>query len=183
MTLTFATGNAHKATMAAKLLGVPLEHKKVDLDEIQTTDLVALVEHKVRQAYDQVKSPVIVDDFGFGFNAMNGLPGPFTKFFIESDNGAEMMCRMIDGFDDKSATVTCAIGYCDGVTTKVFTKVLHGTTADHPRGTNGIHTDQIFIPEGYSLTRAELDDDEYDIVYAKVRPLQELRAFLESMNA
>lgn len=180
MTLTFVTGNPHKAEKAARLLGRPLEHRKVELDEIQTVDLVELVEHKVRQAYAAIGSPVMVDDFGFGFTALNGLPGPFTKFFIESENGDEKMCRMIDSFNDRSAVVTCAIGYYDGTTLKVFQKSLHGTTADHSRGSNGIATDRIFIPDGYDVTRAELNDEDYDKVYVAVRPYDELRAFLES---
>lgn len=183
MKLTFATGNAHKAMMTARLIGMPLDHQKLHLDELQTIDLVELVEHKVKQAYEQIQSPVIVDDFGFGFNALNGLPGPFTKFFIEPEGGDEMMCRMVDGFDDRSATTTCAIGYCDGTTTRVFIKSLNGTTAMNPRGENGIHTDRIFIPEGYTVTRAELDDDEYEKVYDMVRPLDQLRDFLETHNA
>ena len=183
MKLTFVTGNPHKAEMAGMLLGYSIEHKKVHLDEIQTIDLVELVEHKARQAFEQIGSPVIVDDFGFGFKALGGLPGPFTKFFIEPENGAEMMCRMIDGFKDRSASVTSAIGYCDGDVTKVFIKSLNGTTADTPRGTNGIHTDQIFIPEGYEVTRAELTDEEYAVVYEQVRPYDKLRDFLRTRYA
>lgn len=182
MNLTFVTGNTHKAEKAAKLLGRDLHHVKLDLDELQTTNLEELVEHKVRQAYDKVGSPVIVDDFGFGFKALNGLPGPFTKFFIASPNGPEMMCRMVDAFDDRSASVSTAIGYYDGMILKVFIRTLTGTTANQPRGTNGIDTDKIFIPTGYSKTRAELDDDEYDKVYMMVRPYDELRGFLESLD-
>ncbi len=179
MNITFVTGNAHKAEKASKLLGRQLSHERVDLDEIQTVDLTQLVEHKVQQAYEKVGLPVIVDDFGFGFNALNGLPGPFTKFFVESEDGPEKMCRMIDAFDDRSATVTCAIGFYDGRTLKVFEKTLDGRTADHPIGTNGIATDKIFIPNGYTLTRAQLDDKEYDRVYEMVRPYDELREFLQ----
>lgn len=178
MNLTLVTGNAHKAEKASELLGLPLFHAKVELDELQTIDLSKLVEHKVRQAYAVIKSPVIVDDFGFGFSALNGLPGPFTKFFVESPGGDEMLCRMVDGFNDRSAAVTCAIGYYDGTTLKVFQKTLQGTTSEHPRGGNGIATDRIFVPEGYTKTRAELDDAEYDFVYQLVRPYDELRDFL-----
>jgi non-canonical purine NTP pyrophosphatase (RdgB/HAM1 family) len=182
MKLTFVTGNAHKAEKASRLLGRPLDHRKVELEEIQTVDLVELVQHKVRQAYEAVGSAVIVDDFGFGFNAMNGLPGPFTKFFIEPEGGDEMMCRMIDSFSDRSAYVTTVIGFYDGATLKVFQKVLHGTTAQHPKGSNGIATDRIFIPNGYTKTRAELDDEEYDKVYKLVRPFDELNEFLTELE-
>ncbi|HRJ06201.1 MAG TPA: non-canonical purine NTP pyrophosphatase [Candidatus Saccharibacteria bacterium] len=177
--LVFVTGNQHKAEKASQLLGRPLKHQKVELDEIQTVDLARLVEHKVRQAYDKIQAPVIVDDFSYGFNALNGLPGPFTKFFVESHDGAEKMCRMIDSFDDRSAVVTSAIGYFDGNTLMVFERSLGGTTAKHPKGTNGIGTDTIFIPDGYTKTRAELDDKEYDKVYEAVRPFDELRKFLD----
>lgn len=180
MTLTFVTGNQHKAEMASKLLGRPLLHQKVELDELQTVDLKKLVEHKVLQAYEIIGSPVFVDDFGFGFNALNGLPGPFTKFFIEADDGAEKMCRMIDSFDDRSAVIVSVIGYYDGNTLMIFEKSFPGSTSDHPRGSNGIGTDTIFIPEGYTKTRAELDDKEYDDFYGRVRPFDELRAFLNN---
>jgi len=182
MSLTFVTGNAHKAEKAAALLGRELQHVKLDLDELQTTDLNELVEHKVRQAYEKVGSPVIVDDFGFGFKALNGLPGPFTKFFIGSPDGPEMMCRMVDSFGDRSSDLSSAIGYYDGVTLKVFVRSLEGSTAEHPRGSNGIDTDKIFIPAGYSQTRAELSDEEYDKVYTMVRPYDELRNFLDAVD-
>lgn len=182
MSLTFVTGNAHKAEKAAKLLGRELDHVKLDLDELQTTDLRQLVEHKVRQAYERVGSPVFVDDFGFGFTALKGLPGPFTKFFVGTEDGPEMMCRMIDSFDDRSASVSTAIAYYDGDTLRVFIRSLSGTTAEHPRGSNGIDTDKIFIPDGYSQTRAELDDEQYDEVYAMVRPYDELRRFLDGVD-
>lgn len=37
-----------------KLLGMPIEHIKLDLDEIQSLDLKEVVEHKVRQAYEKI---------------------------------------------------------------------------------------------------------------------------------
>lgn len=179
MNVTFVTGNEHKADKTAKLLGRELLHQKIELDEIQTTDLIELAEHKIRQAYEQVKKPVIIDDFGLGLDALSGLPGPFIKFFVEIDNGLESICRMVDGLGDRNATATCVIAFYDGKTLKVFKKILPGSIAQHPIGINGIHTDQIFIPDGYSQTRAELNDEEYDNVYRKVRPLDELKEFLD----
>jgi len=181
MKITFATGNQHKADKTAQLLGRDIDHEKVDLDELQTTDLAELAEHKVRQAYDKLQRPVIVDDYGLGFESLNGLPGPFIKFFIEASDGLERLCRMIDNLDDsRRAYTTCVIAFYDGTTLKVFEKTMLGTIADHPVGSNGIHTDQIFKPDGYDgRTRAELNDDEYDEVYRKVRPLDELKRFLD----
>ncbi len=52
--ITFITGNQKKADYLAKYLGFPIEHQKIDLDEIQSLDLREIVEHKVKQAYEKV---------------------------------------------------------------------------------------------------------------------------------
>lgn len=180
MRITFATGNQHKADKTAQLLGRELDHEKIDLDELQTLNLAELLEHKVRQAYETLQRPVIVDDYGLGFDAFNGLPGPFIKFFIEADDGLEKLCRMIDNLETRRARTVCAIAFYDGNTLKVFEKTMLGEIAQHPIGENGIHTDRIFIPDGCNgRTRAQLDDVQYDIVYKKVRPLDELKEFLD----
>ena len=45
-------------------------HQKLDLDEIQSLDLRTVVEHKVRQAYELVKKPVLVEDTSLQFEAL-----------------------------------------------------------------------------------------------------------------
>ena len=67
--ITFITGNQDKADYLAKYLGLPVKHIKLDLDEIQSLDLSSIVEHKVRQAYDKIKTPVIVEDVSLEFTA------------------------------------------------------------------------------------------------------------------
>ncbi len=177
--LTFITGNQHKADSYARLLGMPLAHRKVDLDEIQSADFVEVARHKIDQAYAEVGTPVIIDDFGFCIDALNGLPGPFTKFFVEPADGVEKLCRIADVLESRAAKVVCAIAYKDSEQTRVFVKELHGAVADTPRGTLGIATDMIFEPEGYGgRTRSELSQSEYDEVYLQVRPINELRDFL-----
>jgi len=80
-TLTFITGNPKKAEYLSKYLSFHVSHQKIELDEIQSTDLMVIVEHKVRQAYDRVKSPILVEDVSLVFEDFGKLPGPFIKFF------------------------------------------------------------------------------------------------------
>ena len=79
-TVTFITGNQHKADYLSRMLGLPLKYRAVDITEIQSTSLEEIVEHKVRQAYMVAKCPVLVEDVALGFTALGGLPGPFIKF-------------------------------------------------------------------------------------------------------
>ena len=175
----FITGNQNKADYLAQTLGIPLEHKKLDLDEIQEVDHKRLVEHKVLQAYELLKQPVLVEDTASGFTALGGLPGPFMKYFLAVPNGLENLCRMLDSFKDRSAYASAIYGYYDGKELRFFTGRLDGTIADHPRGEGGFGWDPIFEPEGYGgLTRAELSPEQDIESYNKIRDLAGLRAFL-----
>lgn len=78
--ITFITGNQFKADYLAKYLGFSVDHHKLDLDEIQSLDLHKIVEHKVKQAYDILESPVLVEDVSLEFKALGGLPGAVYPF-------------------------------------------------------------------------------------------------------
>lgn len=80
--ITFITGNQKKVEYMRKLLMMPIEHIRLDLDEIQSLDLREVVEHKVRQAYDIIRKPVIVDDVSFEFCILGRIPGTFVKHFV-----------------------------------------------------------------------------------------------------
>lgn len=116
----FVTGNQNKVDYLSNALGIELDHHKLNLDEIQSTDPREVADHKARQAYDILKKPVLIEDVSLCFNALNGLPGTFVKFFIESENGAEILCRMLDGFSDRSAYGSVIYSYYDGRDVKHF---------------------------------------------------------------
>lgn len=178
----FITGNQDKADYLARTLGIPLEHRKIDLDEVQSADPQKVVEHKVRQAYDLLQQPVLVEDTSLSFAALDGLPGPFIKFFNDAHNGLEMMCRMLDGFHDRSAYACAIYGYYDGTIVKFFEGRLDGLIVDHPRGSGGYGWDAIFEPVAYpGQTRAELSSDDYIVAYNQVRDTDGLRTFLQSL--
>lgn len=178
----FITGNQNKADYLAKLLSLPLEHQKINLDEIQSVSLEEVVEHKVRQAYEIAQRPVLVEDVALSFEALGGLPGPFVRFFVEAPSGLENLCRMLDGFDDRAAVASCVFGYYDGQKLELLRGDLRGKIADHPRGEGGFGWDKIFCPEGYDgKTRAELTPEQNDITYTTIKPITELREFLKNL--
>lgn len=173
----FITGNQDKADYLARHLGIAVDHQKVALDELQSLDLHEIVEHKARQAYDIVKQPVLVEDVSLEFSALRRLPGPFIKFFVE-DSGLEACCRMLDGFADRSATARCTFGYFDGETIQLLDGELTGQIAQSPRGENGFGWDKIFIPQGYDITRAEMNNQDDESTYTTIKPFAKLREFL-----
>ncbi|MBM3210136.1 non-canonical purine NTP pyrophosphatase [Candidatus Saccharibacteria bacterium] len=176
----FITGNASKAAYLSRYLGVELAHQKFNLDEIQSTDLQEIVEHKVRQAYElSGRQPVLVEDVALEFTALSGLPGPFIKFFVDAENGLEKLCRMLDSFSDRTATARCVFGYYDGGRVKLFEGSLTGVIANVPRGESGFGWDKIFCPDGYGgQTRAELTPKGDEETYLRIKPFSELKQFL-----
>jgi non-canonical purine NTP pyrophosphatase (RdgB/HAM1 family) len=178
MKITFITGNQKKANYLVKYLGYPVEHVKLDLDEIQSLDLKEIVEHKVRQAYEKIKKPVIVEDVSLEFEALNGLPGPFIRFFVDNIP-FEIICSMVNGLS-RRATAKCVFGYFDGSELKLFEGGLGGTIAEIPSGENGYGWDKIFIPDGYITTRAQLNEEDDQKTYLQIKPFIALKAFLES---
>lgn len=176
--ITFITGNQNKADYLAKYLGHSVDHVKLDLDEIQSLDLKEIVEHKVRQAYEKIKKPVIVEDVALEFAALGGLPGPFIKFFVEKVP-FEMICSMIDG-KTRDATARCVFGYFDGKDLELFESSLDGKIAETPSGENGYGWDKIFIPQGYTETRASLEEKDDQKTYLQIKPFAKLKEFLES---
>lgn len=58
---------------------------------------------------------------------------------------------------------------------------MSGVVADHPRGENGFGWDQIFCPDDYNgRTRAELNDEQYQTTYLTIKPLMQVRKYLEN---
>ncbi len=178
----FISGNQDKINYLSKTVGMELDHQKINLDEIQSTDPKIIIEHKVRQAYSLIQKPVLVEDTSLTFTALGNLPGPFIKFFVDAENGLENMCRMLDGFDDRTAFGSVIYGYFDGTQPHFFEGRLDGVIAQHPQGDGGYGWDKIFIPNGYGgLSRAELTQEQDIDSYNKLRDTAGLRTFLKSI--
>lgn len=178
--ITFITGNQNKADYLAKYLGFPVQHQKLDLDELQSMDLNFIVEHKVKQAYNIIKKPVIVEDVSLEFDALGGLPGPFIKFFVD-EVPFESICRMIDE-KNRNAKAKCVFRYYDGKILKLFEGEMGGKIAEHPTGENGYGWDKLFIPNGYSVTRASLNEEEDLKTYLQIKPFEKLKEFLTTLT-
>ncbi len=179
---SFITGNQHKADYFSRQMGVDIPHKKVELDEIQSADLHEIVTHKLKQAYELVKQPVLVEDVSLGFTALGGMPGPFIRWFLEY-TGPEACCRLLDGFTDRTAAITCTFGYYDGQEMTFFDSEMLGRISENPRGENGFGFDSFFIMDGYDITRAELSQEEAEKTYAEhMKPFKEVREFLTELK-
>lgn len=173
-TLIIASGNQGKITEFSRLLNQELEGKKLDLPEIQATDVRDVAKKKAEAAYAQLGMPVFVDDTGLYIDAWNQLPGALIAWFLDNV-GNEGIIKMLEGWSDRSARVVTALGYCDENGSQVFVGELAGSIANAPKGENGFGYDPIFIPENTDKTFAEMTGSEKDAISMRARAAAEMR--------
>jgi len=86
-TIYFVTGNSGKVASLQHILeqyGIKVKQEKIELSEIQADDLESVSVYKAKQAFDILKKPVIVDDSGFFIECLNGFPGVYTKYILDT---------------------------------------------------------------------------------------------------
>lgn len=175
--ITFITGNPGKAAYLSEHFHIPVAHKKLDLEEIQSLDVQTVVADKAQRAFAIMQTPVLVEDVSLIYTSLKTLPGPFIKWFLES-LGTEGLCRLADASPDRSARAEVAFALCDATGVHIFSGVMNGTIAQTPRGDVGFGWDPIFIPEGYTETWAEMSSEAKHASSMRKQPLDELKVFL-----
>lgn len=182
MNVVYVTGNPDKAKYFARMTKMDIPHMSFDVDEVQSTSLSEIVEHKARQAYELAKCPVIVEDTKLSFKALGALPGPLIKWFFQ-ELGDDGLCRLLDRYNDRTAFAGAAMAYYDGVNLEIFERELEGSIADSPSKNNtGFGWNNIFIPTGAKITLAEMSEKEFEKYYAKIKPFDEVVIFLKTIN-
>ena len=158
MTTYLITGNPGKLRELQAVLppSLGLTHKDLDLNEIQSIDPHEIVSHKVREAYRIVGEPVIVEDVSAELESLNGLPGPFVKFFMQK-LGNDSLYKL--GGEGDRVTVRCTMAYFDGEREIIADGIMLGTITaptDHNKLGSGFGFDSVIIPDGYDQTLYDL---------------------------
>ena len=178
MNLNFVTSNPNKFRELSELLECNLFYIELDLQEIQTTDLCELVKFKLRQAFEHVQAPVIVEDTSLYFEAWNELPGPLVKFFLKNI-GLSGMVKALDEFNNNSAVAACCLGFTkDGESMHLFEGKVRGNIVE-PRGSQHFGWDAIFLPTGYKQTFGEMSSKEKHQISPRGAAAKKFKDFLK----
>ena len=60
----------------------------------------------------KLNTPLIVDDTGFFIDALNGFPGPYAAYVLNSIGNAGIL-KLMEGISDRNARFTTGIAYAD----------------------------------------------------------------------
>jgi ribokinase/non-canonical purine NTP pyrophosphatase (RdgB/HAM1 family) len=191
--LTFVTGNKKKLEEVRQILSAsddttsfPYEivNQKLDLPELQGADAILIAKEKCRIAAQTVIGPCFIEDTSLCFNALNGMPGPYIKWFLDKC-GHDGLNAMLVGFDDRSAYAQTIIAYTDGSPEdEIF--VFDGRTDGRivpPRGSLDFGWDPVFEPlEGGGHTYAEMNKNTKNMISHRSRSFAKFRKFLSDRN-
>lgn len=167
MKVIFATSNRAKFEQAIQMAEgrkVEFVFKTIDFEELRDIDVESIVKSKALQAWNKFKKPVIVNDSGIFIDALNGFPGTQVNFALKT-LGINNILRLLEGESDRKVTFKIAIAFADNGKVKMFYDEYPGVLTTEPRGDNnrGGWSDflKLYIPEGYTKTTAELNDEEW----------------------
>ncbi|MFB6075546.1 MAG: RdgB/HAM1 family non-canonical purine NTP pyrophosphatase [Candidatus Aenigmatarchaeota archaeon] len=173
--VTIVTSNEGKFREFKSILDVPLKRKNLDLEEIQSVDVGRVVKHKLKQAYEILGEPVIVEDTGLFIEDLNGLPGALVRFFLER-MGNEGICSIVG--DNKKAYAETCIGYMNSKDERMFKGRLEGKIVEEPRGNKGFGWGPTFLPKGERLTFGQMEKEKKNSISMRKKAIKKLEKYL-----
>ncbi len=173
---TFISGNLDKVRYLEIYCGFAIPYMNIDLDEVQSLDLLYVTKKKAEAAFAIVQSPVLVEDVAFECAGWGGLPGTFIKFFMKG-MGIEGFCAALPE-TNRSVVARCVYDYYDGIEHTHFEGSMKGEVPRMPRGAAGYGWDRMFIPDGETVTRAEMSEEDNMRTYCIIKPLAAVKQFL-----
>jgi len=176
MKLVLATGNKGKLREFKQMCKdevVPFSELLGEFEIVEDGDTFAsnaLI--KARTIYEKLaaKNPsieylVISDDSGISLPVLDGAPGIYSaRYAGVGVTDKENLYKLIDAVKAKGLTstpayYTAAIAIVSKYGEYVVHGWMHGDVIDEARGDKGFGYDGMFIPDGYTLTLGELDDN------------------------
>jgi XTP/dITP diphosphohydrolase len=114
--------------------------------------------------------PAVSDDSGLTVHALNGMPGILSARWAgkhgDDQANLDLLLGQLSDIDHRDAAFICvaALALPDGSAEWTTTGVLAGRLTREPRGGNGFGYDPIFVPDGLTVTTAELAPEQKDAI-------------------
>lgn len=191
-TLVFATNNRHKLDEVQKIAGkdiniVSLADINCNEDIPETADTLegnALI--KARYVKEHYGFDCFADDTGLEVEALNNAPGVYSARYAGEEKSAEAnMNKLLNALkesNNRKARFRTVIALILNGKEFVFEGAVYGTIIEEKRGNAGFGYDPVFVPEGHSLTFAELGEDIKNTISHRAEAIKKLDKFLLSLN-
>ena len=192
MELVFATNNKHKLKEISALAGEHfvirgLEEMGIceEIPEEQET-LSGNASQKAWYIYKLTGANCFADDTGLEIDALDGRPGVFSARYAgpacsPQDNMDKVLAEMHGNINRKANFRTVISLIIDG-TEYQFEGAVDGQMLTERHGAEGFGYDPIFMPDGFTLSFAEMALADKNKISHRGRATQKLIAFLKDLH-
>jgi XTP/dITP diphosphohydrolase len=172
----FVTSNIHKFQEARKILseyGLAVAKLKVEAVEIQDNSLENIAKYSVNDAVKRCGLPIFVEDSGIFVDALNGFPGPYSRY-IHDTVGIGSIIKLMENNENRAAHFRSVVAFASPKTQPTcFVGRVDGKISLRKRGTGGFGYDPIFVPlEGDGRTFGEMTMTEKNRFSHRARALR-----------
>lgn len=190
MKLVFATNNRHKLQEVRDILGERVEVlslKDIDCnDEIPETGTTleenALI--KARWVKEKYGYNCFADDTGLEVEALGGAPGVYSARYAgeECDSQANMLKLLenLTGKSNRNAQFRTVIALIIENEEILFDGVVKGVISEKKMGEAGFGYDPIFIPDGYSMSFAQMESRLKNSISHRYRATEKLNDYINN---
>lgn len=132
---------------------------------------------KARDGFRATGLACVADDSGISVDALNGMPGVLSARWSgrhgdDPANTSLLLAQLADVPDERrGAAFVSACALVSASSSTVVRGEWPGTVIREPRGDGGFGYDPVFLPEGSTLTAAELSPAEKDAASHRGRAL------------
>ncbi len=190
MKLLFATNNAHKLSEVRAVLGegfvltTPREAGVTEeIPEDQPT-LEGNALQKARYLHARTGLDCFADDTGLEVEALGGAPGVHSARYASDGHdfaaNNRLLLRNLDGTGNRRARFRTVIALILDGEEHLFEGVVHGHIAHEESGSGGFGYDPLFIPDGETVTFAEMSAEAKNAVSHRGRAVRKFADFLHN---
>lgn len=138
---------------------------------------------KAKEIYNKYKLPVIADDSGLVVEKLNGEPGIYSSRYsgenaTDSANRKLLIEKLSSLPEPHKAKFVCAAVYFNGGEIHTAVGEVKGKIINEPRGNEGFGYDPLFIPDGFTMTMAELDAKVKNKISHRYNAFNNLKKFI-----
>ena len=190
--LVFATNNAHKLRELKQL--IPSEFDLLSLSDIGCSEdipetgptLEINAGQKSFYIWNEYGLNCFADDTGLEIEALSNEPGVYSaRYAGEDKSAAANMTRVLEkmtGITNRKARFKCVISLVIDGTESQFVGIVEGKILPEKRGLDGFGYDPIFMPDGYSLSFAEMASVDKNRISHRGRAVLQLVDYLRKLK-
>jgi XTP/dITP diphosphohydrolase len=189
MELYLATQNKHKIEELSALLAGRFFVKSINelgqVDDIPETGKTIAENSHQKAAFIAEKYGVVClsDDSGLEVNALQGAPGVYSARYAGNQkndvDNIQLLLKNLQNTIDRSARFVTVLTFHHQGEFVQFEGEIKGQIIDRPRGSLGFGYDPIFVPNGFSLTFAEMTIEQKNSIAHRAMALQKFLKFID----